>query len=375
LRRRFDRTTVAASSFGVARGIVSFVRIAGVLAGSAAVSLAGCNAREAAAPLPSQPSPKLRQIFVNEMLGARVPYLESLIGPAMTDDGGVRSYKVDGCEVSVGARGEDIQWLRLTLTPTCTFDTKSLLWNFTLPPPDRLTFGAFDKAARVFTDYQADCLVRCGRSDQGVYETWEGPMADAQMEVLLEADQSDPATKAAVDNWAAALEKAHGSAWIDAGAFNCDGKASDLGRTYLAKAKLYAITLGHGIATPSDSCAAVAVDGSSAGSATQTAPADGVTTARGQDALAVISRHRDSQWFSVRWPRTVCGPADNPAVEIKQLRDEGQDRFLMATAMPDGGVRVSYSRPGGGGAGDVTYYLSEDACNAALGARDADLGS
>ena len=229
-------------------------------AASLAAALAGCGQKADQPPRPSaslaipsvvaaltdRPSPLIQKIFVYKMLGARFEYLETFTGPAMRiDSRGTRFYEVDGCDVRAGPYRGDVGYLRIEITPKCTFDSKPFLWNVPLGPLTQLTMGGFDKATGGLASANADCLTFCGRGEEfslPPHETWSGAMADAQIEVLAEAGP-----EVDTNSWAKPLIAVHGEDWVNQGRFQCDERSSAIGKKIMEKVRVAAISIGFGV--------------------------------------------------------------------------------------------------------------------------------
>lgn len=128
---------------------------------------------------------KLARIFRYEMLGARIAYLESFVGPAMRiNDDKSRQYEVGGCNVTIDSDGTLITGFRLELTPSCTFDVRKIV-GLELPTANAITFGRFAQNAPD-SKFLSSCIYLCGNAaDPEVQLYWQGPHASNFLEVVV----------------------------------------------------------------------------------------------------------------------------------------------------------------------------------------------
>jgi len=165
-----------------------------VMMGSMLLALAACGrpANNAAANVataasnappviaaPPAPSAKLAQIFTVDVLGSNVAHLETITGPAFRTDAADLTYKVDGCEVVVGATAGKIDNIGIdNYGPACNFPiAQYFAGGYDHPVPALPTFGDIQRG--LGGDYEATCLKLCGNAaDPLVSLTYEGSHAD-----------------------------------------------------------------------------------------------------------------------------------------------------------------------------------------------------
>jgi hypothetical protein len=156
---------------------------AGVAFGMAAI-LSGCGQAESphnslavksasnsvayavpATPVTLTGKPRLQRLGSINLVGVRLRYLESIIGPAMKVDGGWRTYAVDGCNIRFFAKGGSVKAFSFDTGPDCTLDLSSYYWPIDLSPQSGFTFAQFEKSADAanFT-FSSDCIVHCGNA-------------------------------------------------------------------------------------------------------------------------------------------------------------------------------------------------------------------
>jgi hypothetical protein len=190
----------------------------------------------------SQVPRNIRRIFTVEMIGAEIPYLESIVGPAMKVENGeiphdlyaednpgspsdihTRIYKVSGCSVAVIAQGTRVVSMGITISQRCQFDLNLFFPGSNFPRLSELTFGKFDQIVRdgVFT---ADCLGMCGNGFlEYVYENWVSPhVYDFRQVSLLGNINLDDNVGMAAEKWRKEIVKGSGEDYVINGTFNCD---------------------------------------------------------------------------------------------------------------------------------------------------------
>lgn len=169
---------------------------------------------------------KLSKIFVPDMLGADLAYLEQLTSVAKSTDSYsyTKEYKVEGCSVEIGYGPDNtITSLGLTVSANCTFNLAPFFGEQGNNPVNQLTFGQLD------VSFYDDCLYLCGNAiEPSVYEHWEGPRAYNFLEILVSSVEAKDACE-----WADAMMKKEGEDWLMEGKFNCDPLTYD--ETYQSK--------------------------------------------------------------------------------------------------------------------------------------------
>lgn len=199
---------------------------------------------------------KLNKIFITEMIGANLPYLEKITGPAKNtvsykQNEKTNTYKVDGCEINVRVSNEKIQSLGIeNLTQKCTFNLNAFLSNNSvgkLPPLYNMTFGQFD----AFTGegkYTSDCLMGCGNAaDPVAYDNWQGSRAYGFLEIQLGAVLGSNAAGDASSKWQSAMVRDEGEEWVIATKFNCSDKYNSIAQKAFKNVKITSATIGFGL--------------------------------------------------------------------------------------------------------------------------------
>ncbi len=123
--------------------------------------------------------PKLVKIFTPDILGANVAYLETLTGPAFRTEGADRIYKVEDCEIIVGAAKGKIANIGIDgVSPRCSFPiAQYFAEGYDHPVPPLPTFG--DIKEGLGGHYGATCLTLCGNAAAPVvWLSYEGSHAD-----------------------------------------------------------------------------------------------------------------------------------------------------------------------------------------------------
>lgn len=200
---------------------------------------------------------KLDKIFNAEMIGANLPYLEKITGPAKNTFSYEKNqktniYKVESCEITVRVSNETVQSLGLkNLSKKCTFNINNIMPNFgdgKLPPLHNMTFGQFD----IFIGdgkYTADCLMSCGNAaDPVAYGNWQASRAsggfDIELGVVLVSDSGTDA----LDKWRDAMIKDEGEDWVIDTKFNCSDKYNSIAQKAFKNVKITSATIGFGLA-------------------------------------------------------------------------------------------------------------------------------
>lgn len=201
----------------------------------------------------TDPSSRIDQIFVANMIGAEIGYLEGITGPAKSRLNNTNIYEVDGCEVSVSGIGTAIQSIRLAISDSCTFDLNRILTNYdgSFPALNKLTYGGFD-AITGGGVFMADCLIGCGNAgDPTIYQYWQGSRADGLTEVLLESKLDELPIIEASEKWSSAMVAANGEEWVSMNRFNCEQHQSDgVAHQEFSAYRVRAITVGQQLTVP-----------------------------------------------------------------------------------------------------------------------------
>ena len=200
---------------------------------------------------------KLDKIFNTEIIGANLPYLEKITGPAKNTfshkkNEKTNTYKVDDCEITIRVSNGTIQSLGIEkLSQKCTFNLNSFLPNVgggKLPPLYNMTFGQFD----AFTGdgkYTADCLMSCGNAaDPVAYENWQASRADGGFDLQLGVVLASDAALDASSKWQRAMVKGEGEDWVIDTKFNCSNKYNSIAQQAFKNVKITSATIGFGLA-------------------------------------------------------------------------------------------------------------------------------
>ena len=198
---------------------------------------------------------KLDAIFQHDMLGAQVPYLERITGPAWRVIGNDRFYKVAGCTVTVATADHSIRSWALDLNDRCTFDPNPFFVfdsriSGRLPSANRITFGEFDRLFRS-GQFSSDCITMCGNAaDPTAYELVRGGSVandiDAKLEVVLVGDDALAASR----TWAQSMARLHGEDYVNMGQFQCDRDSQPVARAAFAAVRITTLTVGYDIVFP-----------------------------------------------------------------------------------------------------------------------------
>jgi hypothetical protein len=215
-------------------------------AGNAAANATA--AVRAAAPA-AAPSPRLAQIFTPDVLGSNVAFLETITGPAFRTDGSDRTYKVDGCEIVVGASNGKIDNIGIDgYSPRCSFPiAQYFAGGYDHPVPPLPTFGDIERG--LGGTYIATCLRLCGNGTDPLVElTYQGSHADnfnnLYAAVTIGAD--GPALNAFGD-WGDKLVAKHGEAYVANGEYASDDSLQDVAAADFAKVTPTIIRVGQNL--------------------------------------------------------------------------------------------------------------------------------
>lgn len=195
---------------------------------------------------------KLDQIFDPKMIGANLPFLEHLTGPARNSYPGTRSgevvniYEVEGCDVQISVASGVVRSLGIERLGThCTFSLKKFAFGFnTLPPLNKLTIGQFESSTGMLS-YTADCLRPCGNDhDPSVYADWKGSHADNFLQVRLGVALVGDAAIHAANRWEEVMRQQEGVEWIADRKFACTDKYNALASKLFKNIRVTSATVG-----------------------------------------------------------------------------------------------------------------------------------
>jgi hypothetical protein len=232
----------------------------------ACLAVAGCGDEPLATPeprgvirspeskAPNNANGPVSAILMPEMLGARIPYLEYHYGPAMkiftpedapprlTSGLEERLYRIDGCDVVIGADGETIVSMTLTVGDGCTFNLGGFLQAAPLNA-NNITFGDLSRAYPGGR-FMADCLADCGNAgDPSVYMTVTGPRADNEHVVRAETVLVGEAAVEAARAWRNAMSEAGGEDYVVFGQYNCGGRYDEIAADAFAEIEVQKVTV------------------------------------------------------------------------------------------------------------------------------------
>jgi hypothetical protein len=169
----------------------------------------------ASAATPAAPSAKLAKIFTADILGANVAYLESLTGPAFSTEGSDRTYKVDGCQIIVGAEKGKIANIGVDgVSGRCSFDiTQYFAQGYDHPAPRAPTFGQIKDW--LGGHYGADCLSLCGNAAAPVVSLdYSGSHADNFNGLYAAISITEGPALGAYEDWGAKLTAKYGKDYV-----------------------------------------------------------------------------------------------------------------------------------------------------------------
>jgi hypothetical protein len=194
----------------------------------------------------SAASVKLQQVSQADTIGAQIPYLEGMIGPAWKVSGVQRLYKVDGCIVGVGTHGAEIRNLSLSnLSPNCQFGLSSFVGDFAPHQLLGMTFGDFENSAGQGR-FESWCIYLCGNAtDPVVYDRWAGPHAVNFLEIQLEVVLVDKAAIDASMAWADLMRRQSGDNYVVNTKFNCDATYDAAAHQLFSNVPITGITVGY----------------------------------------------------------------------------------------------------------------------------------
>jgi hypothetical protein len=218
-------------------------------AGNAAANATGATTN-AVAPAPAAaPGAKLAQIFTPDVLGSNVAFLETITGPAFRTDGSDRIYKLDGCEIIVGASKGKIDNIGIdNYGGACSFPiAQYFAGGYDHPVPPLPTFGNIESG--LGGTYVATCLRLCGNGADPLVElTYQGSHADnfnnLYAAVTIGAD--GPALNAYGD-WGDKLVAKHGEDYVANGQYASDDSMQDVAAADFAKVPPTIIRVGQNL--------------------------------------------------------------------------------------------------------------------------------
>jgi hypothetical protein len=234
--------------------LVALVALAACSKGPAPASnaavIASAPTNAAAAP-PAAASPKLAQIFTPDVIGSNVAFLETITGPAFRTDGSDRTYKVDGCEIIVGAAKGKIDNIGIVgYSQRCSFPiAQYFAGGYQYPVPNNPTFGDIKRG--LGGGYGADCLISCGNAaDPVVYLSYQGSHADNFNNLEASLSIADEPGLTAYTDWGQKLVAKYGEDYVIAAKFNSGDNLDDVASHDFAQVRPGTIRVGQNLAGP-----------------------------------------------------------------------------------------------------------------------------
>ena len=156
-------------------------------------------------------------------------YLEAITGPAFSSDGGVNTYKVDGCSVVVGTSGGKIQNVGIDhYSDRCSFDIgQYFAGGYSSVIPRNPTYAQI--TTNLDGEYIADCLASCGNAaDPVVSMNYSGSHADSFHQISASTSIGEGAPLTAYEKWADALEGKFGDDYVANDKYKCGESMQDV---------------------------------------------------------------------------------------------------------------------------------------------------
>ena len=210
-------------------------------------------ASNASAPVDSTTPPdnsKLAQLFQRSIFGKSQEEVEAITGPATNALGdGYTTYSVDNCLVSATYQNKQVQYIGVSLNPSCSVDLAAFgIAN--VRADDKLNFGQIETALgqNSLRKFQSSCLSHnCGNAvDPSTYATYNidaNPEEPQALEIELEAVQLG-AAGAAADQWRKPMMEQKGEEWLISEAYNCTDEYQALARELFQNIPVNTITIG-----------------------------------------------------------------------------------------------------------------------------------
>jgi TPR repeat protein len=201
---------------------------------------------------PSPANPILAKVFTPKMLDIQIPYLETIVGPAMRltklqHDLEMRTYQVGDCELLTYSRGNTVSAYGLRLKAGCAADLSQFIQHPVVANADA-TFGSLaDALGGGKGTYQSACIYGCGNAaDARVEWTWEGSNAQGQIKVQLAVTLVAPESINAATTWQNAMSRSESQQYVASAHFNCDGKYQSEASGAFRSVRITDLFVGHG---------------------------------------------------------------------------------------------------------------------------------
>ncbi len=194
---------------------------------------------------------QVSDLFIPDMLGADIEYLEHRTGPAKNTSQYKKYiekiYKIDSCLLTVNIRKGKIIALKADLNDMCSFDLNKFIDN--APSANLLTFGKFDTLTRSRGVFMSNCLKNCGNAMMPViYENLRGARYNHWTDIMVEATQKDHPIINAATKWTTHMVNAEGIDWVHDTKFNCTRTKYDaFAHKVFTDVKIDAITIGYSL--------------------------------------------------------------------------------------------------------------------------------
>ncbi len=202
----------------------------------------------------------LQDIFGGDMWNIHVPFLESRVGVARrvlnVTGGQIRTYTIDGCEVTAYIQNNEIAGYGLLLGRDQHFHENDNC-NIYIPgyghlSTKKLTIGNFIRTAGVGiadprSTFNSPCITMCGNAaDPIVIFHYEGPHVSNFIKIDFISTISDGVSINAAERWENLMTNAEGKNYVTEARFNCDSKYQNIGLRLFQNVEPYKIIIGFG---------------------------------------------------------------------------------------------------------------------------------
>jgi hypothetical protein len=201
---------------------------------------------------PPMANPVLAKVFVPKMLDIQVPYLETIVGPAMRltklqHDLELRTYQVGDCELLAYSKGGTVSAYGLRLKAGCAADLSQFIQQPVSVTADATFGGLADTLGGGNGTYQSACIYGCGNAtDSRVEWTWEGSNAQNQIKVQLAVTLVAQDSLNAMLAWQNSMFQSESHEYVASARFNCDGKYQQAASSAFQSVRVTELFVGHG---------------------------------------------------------------------------------------------------------------------------------
>lgn len=183
-------------------------------------------------------------------IGATKAFVERTLGQSTYETEHEASYRVDGCEVTLGLDGNSVGSVSIALAPGCRFDVAGLVDS---PQPvvidGTISFAQFE-AVFGQARYTSPCLMLCGNAyDPYLDAVVQGSRADGFIDIAAHVLFVDDAVLDATTRWQEQLTAMAGEDYVMSTKFNCDASHDSIARAAFATVPVEKITFGSGLGT------------------------------------------------------------------------------------------------------------------------------